>query len=324
MSLELEVPIALTAKLQAAEARALAAEMRLKRISDAINDDVTSFTDALSIAEGVIADSDLTAAREMMRKADSFDDIYEALPDDSPAKFPETGVSVLDEVKDLLRDVAALRAERDEAQQRLRAAIQERMKTFSERPDFDTFVALKHGVVGAVLQALQDGIISRGKACEALAEVAHGAEPTFKASDVEPLDEDCIPAQEVRQLRTERDELAALVEAILTENEEDAEFVAKVIGDPDDCHYPPAILRETVAKCRALTPPAALAALRHRVRVEVLEEVAKLANEKAVSLMRDSAKAHEDNCPIMGRARLAEARLFDFFAAKIRVMKEAQ
>jgi hypothetical protein len=35
-----------------------------------------------------------------------YDDILEALPIDSPARFPETGVSVLDEVKDLLRKAA--------------------------------------------------------------------------------------------------------------------------------------------------------------------------------------------------------------------------
>jgi len=294
-------------KLQAAEARALAAEMRLKRISDAINDDVTSFTDALSIAEGVIADSDLTAAREMMRKADSFDDIYEALPDDSPAKFPETGVSVLDEVKDLLRDVAALRTKRDEAQQRLRAAIQERMKTFSERPDFKTFVELKHGVVGAVLQALQDGIISRGKACEALAEVAHGAEPTFKASDIEPLDEDCLPAQELRKLRTERDELAALVEDLNACLEE----IDNYNGGADN------VLEDYFVTARrmeasVLTPPAALAALRQKIRVEVLEATALLAEA-------------EGDCyafPDQGKPTTSEC--FRLFAHKIRAMKEAQ
>jgi hypothetical protein len=101
--------IELKEQLQAAEARAVAAETALTSICTIyecwrVMDHTQRQTNDRMRAIGKIADAvDLTAARELIAKADSFDDIYEALPDDSPAKFPETGVSVLDEVKDLIQ-----------------------------------------------------------------------------------------------------------------------------------------------------------------------------------------------------------------------------
>jgi len=143
-------------------------------------------------------------------------------------------------------------------------------------------------------------------------------------------------AGESDALRTERDELAALVEhrskalkGLANNVKEVARDSFGFPGEPFPISFrendPEGYEAWTIAVDALVDDaPAALAALRQKIRVEVLEEVAALANEKAVSLMRDSAKAHEDNCPIMGRARLAEARLFDSFAHKIRAMKEAQ
>lgn len=107
--------------------------------------------------------------------------------------------------------IESLTTERDEARHRFGVAVREQMKTFAEKPNFMTFVQLKHGVVGDILRALQDGCITMGKACEALAEVAHGAEPTFAKSDVSPLADDVLPAEEIAKLTAERDGLAGMV-----------------------------------------------------------------------------------------------------------------
>lgn len=107
--------------------------------------------------------------------------------------------------------IESLTAERDEARHRFGVAIREQMKTFAEKPNFMTFVQLKHGIVGDILHALQDGCITMGKACEALAEVAHGAEPSFAKSDLSPLADDVLPAEEIAKLTAERDGLAGLV-----------------------------------------------------------------------------------------------------------------
>jgi hypothetical protein len=80
---------------------------------------------------------------------------------------------------------------------------------------------------------------------------------------------------ELASLRTERDELAALLEKLFAELLDDADFVAKVIGDPDRTEYPPDIMRRTVAEFRAMLPPTTLANLKAQVRREVLEEAAK-------------------------------------------------
>ncbi len=105
--------------------------------------------------------------------------------------------------------IESLTTERDEARRRNRTLTQERLKAYTQKPTFGTFVDLKHGVVGDILQALQDGEISRGKACEALAEIAHGAEPSFARSTAKPLPLEVVPVEEIERLTTERDALAA-------------------------------------------------------------------------------------------------------------------
>lgn len=91
--------------------------------------------------------------------------------------------------------LAACKAERDA----LRKELQTQMKTRTSQPDFVTFVNLKHGIVGTILAALQDGQISRGKAAEALAEVAHGVEPRLPDDLPDPVSEDVVPSDVLRE-----------------------------------------------------------------------------------------------------------------------------
>jgi chromosome segregation ATPase len=81
-------------------------------------------------------------------------------------------------------------------------------------------------------------------------------------------------------IRAERDELAALLENLFTELLDDADYVAKVIGDSDNAEYPPDIMRRTVAEFRAMLPATALADLKARIKREVLEEAADTVLEK--------------------------------------------
>jgi hypothetical protein len=69
---------------------------------------------------------------------------------------------------------AASNAQTDELKS-LREMLINETRARSTKPDFGAFVELKHGIVGTILWALQNGEISRSKAAEALAEVAHGA-----------------------------------------------------------------------------------------------------------------------------------------------------
>jgi hypothetical protein len=74
MNIEIYATLALTAKLQAAEARALAAEASLVQIDDAIHlslqaKDSWTGLKAVTCAISQMRQLDLTAAREMMRKA---------------------------------------------------------------------------------------------------------------------------------------------------------------------------------------------------------------------------------------------------------------
>ena len=73
------------------------------------------------------------------------------------------------------------------------------------KPDFETFVNLKHGVVGSILWALQNGEISRGRAAEALAEVAHGATDVQLPKVSDAIPEDVTPLElyhRVQELET--------------------------------------------------------------------------------------------------------------------------
>lgn len=62
-------------------------------------------------------------------------------------------------------------------QLKVRVAELEALNRILPEPIMDLFVELKHGPAGKILDYLQDGRISRGKAAEALAEIAYGREP---------------------------------------------------------------------------------------------------------------------------------------------------
>jgi hypothetical protein len=71
----------------------------------------------------------------------------------------------------------------------------------TQKPDFQTFVELKHGIVGTILWALQNGEISRSKAAEALAEVAHGATEVRLPNVPDAIPEDVVPLELYRRLQ---------------------------------------------------------------------------------------------------------------------------
>lgn len=83
---------------------------------------------------------------------------------------------------------AELRAEIEELKTKNRDAFRRSTKEWLASPAFKTFADLKHSRVGQILVMLQDGQISRGRGCEALAELAHGV-----AVDDVRLPEACAP-----------------------------------------------------------------------------------------------------------------------------------
>jgi hypothetical protein len=135
-----------------------------------------------------------------------------------------------------------------------------------------------------------------------------------KAIDLTAAREMLRKAEDAETLRTERDELAALVEEQYEQLkcthgrlhvwQEDIKAGLMPIADQDSVDAAKSALR--------LTPPAALAALRQKIRVEVLEATALLAEA-------------EGDCyafPDQGKPTTSEC--FRLFAHKIRAMKEAQ
>jgi len=84
----------------------------------------------------------------------------------------------------------------------LAAARKEATQSFHASPAFDTYCDLKFGDFGKILSALQDGLISRSKAAEALAELMHGGKPSFAAGDP-AFAEDEFPCEVVTALRAQ-------------------------------------------------------------------------------------------------------------------------
>jgi hypothetical protein len=72
-------------------------------------------------------------------------------------------------------ELVAAQVEAEKWKTRAIEGAQEWKRAWLASPVLKTFVNFKHGIVGDVLFALQEGEISRGKAAEALAEIAHGA-----------------------------------------------------------------------------------------------------------------------------------------------------
>jgi hypothetical protein len=102
--------LALTEKLQRAEERALAAELiserRRQALADLENDDL-SIPDRIWEECLVAKLLTGTAAREVMQRAELFDQIENAFPTTYACRHGEvTGVSVLDDVKDLIHNKA--------------------------------------------------------------------------------------------------------------------------------------------------------------------------------------------------------------------------
>lgn len=90
------------------------------------------------------------------------------------------------------------------------ALIREGMKRWQESPAFDTFCELKHGPSGRVLSALQDGEISRGRAAECLAEIAHGATEVNLPECTWSFGDNEIPAEVLVELRKDKERIDKL------------------------------------------------------------------------------------------------------------------
>lgn len=99
--------------------------------------------------------------------------------------------------------IKALQAEVEKWKQLAQDLHHREQRKWTRSPAFSTYIELKEGPAGRVLAALQDGLISRNKAAEALAEIAHGATEVSmpEPSDIFGLDE--IPAETVVKLRAQ-------------------------------------------------------------------------------------------------------------------------
>jgi len=98
---------------------------------------------------------------------------------------------------------AALR----EADKRAEELQRELLRKHFDQPDFKTFVDLKYGIVGDILFCLQEGEISRGKAAEALAEIAHGATTVDLPKYEGYFEESETPVERCKAVEQERDQL---------------------------------------------------------------------------------------------------------------------
>lgn len=107
---------------------------------------------------------------------------------------------------------------------------QARVNTWLKSPAYTTYAELKHGIPSSILISLQEGVISRGKACEALAEWLHGKDPAFAAKDAY-FDGDAIPSEQHLAATAQRDTATALLRelaAIL--NPHEAYDATKIAG----------------------------------------------------------------------------------------------
>lgn len=107
-------------------------------------------------------------------------------------------------------------ADRDDARAVADEAVNRSLKAWQSSPAYETFVTLKHGAVGHILRMLQGGQISRGRAAETLAELAHGISPdrVRMPEPVSPLfDEDETPAETCQRLKERLAELEAVAES---------------------------------------------------------------------------------------------------------------
>jgi len=87
-------------------------------------------------------------------------------------------------------------------------------KEYLQTPVFETFCKLKHGVVGEVLTALQNGAISRGKAAECLAEIAHGATSVVLPDSSDLFSDSDNPEEVVTELRKDRERLNWVLDSL--------------------------------------------------------------------------------------------------------------
>jgi hypothetical protein len=130
------------------------------------------------------------------------------------SRVPHGGVNVEGLMADCDQELADLRAAKEKAERELAEAkasfsesLKREMRQWLDSPAFKTFVDLKYGIVGDVLASLQDGEISRGRAAECLAEIAHGAAEVRIPKSQGFFGEDEFPIERVKQAESECDTL---------------------------------------------------------------------------------------------------------------------
>lgn len=122
-----------------------------------------------------------------------------------------TDAKVLAErIAELERELAEAR----ESNTKLLLVAQEWKRNWLKSPVFQTFVDLKHGIVGDVLCALQEGEISRSKAAECLAEIAHGATEVRLPRYRGYFAEDETPVEKCERLEAINKQLVEALEGI--------------------------------------------------------------------------------------------------------------
>ena len=179
-------------------------------------------------------------------------------------------------------DAANQRAERAER------LLRQDLKKRTERPDFKTYMELKHGTAGAILWALQNGEISRGKAAEALAEWAHGVEPLLPDLP-DAIPDDVTPLNLLRERNEARADLATARETIRNQRAELQKLQTSLETEQRHCNsYSSAYLNLTEAIQEAVGGKPLV------TREQYVEAVESIARERDEALAR-AEKAEAKN-----------------------------
>ena len=116
------------------------------------------------------------------------------------AAFDATVPSTEARVRQIAADLVSERERVAELEAQLGGELKHRIQARTSKPEWQSFLTLKYGEARAILALLQDGQISVGKACEALAELAHGVSPRIPEPQGEPLSDDVVPSKRIAEL----------------------------------------------------------------------------------------------------------------------------
>lgn len=103
-------------------------------------------------------------------------------------------------LQDAMHDLLDIRRRIAELEAQLSGELKHRIQARTSKPEWQSFLTLKYGEARTILVLLQDGQISVCKACEALAELAHGVSPRIPEPQGEPLSDDVVPSKRIAEL----------------------------------------------------------------------------------------------------------------------------